>query len=230
MPTINLSSVEILNSPDVRGWAETATITRLEFRVGGVHVEHTKREGPGAWPNFRPPGWDGDLQYTLWLIEQVQGRWFASGGIQFWQACDQNGGSPENFAAGWYYAADRWAPMTGHQPAPGDLVGFMVTAGDARNNGTQTVQERSNVVAIPFPRSGDVYVATPEDIPVPVPGPSVTPATAPPWALDALRRLSDLEHRMDELGDVKELARRGDLVSVKGMARFVGEVVSKGTL
>lgn len=223
---IDLSTVVIHNSPDVRDWPATSTITRLEFRVGGVHIEHTKRDGPGAWPNFRPPGWDGDLQYTLWLIERIDGVWHASGGIQYWQDCDQNGGAPENFAASWFYAPDRWAPMTGYQPAPGETVGFMVTAGDARNNGTQSVQERSNIVVLPFPVSGSVYaaVAPPEPDPVPVP----LPATAPAWALDALRRLTTLEVRMDELAE--KAARKGDAVAVKGMIRFLGEVVSTGTL
>jgi hypothetical protein len=41
--------------------------------------------------------------------------------------------------------------MAGHQPAPGEQVGFLVTAGDARNNGASVVHERSNVVVLPFP-------------------------------------------------------------------------------
>jgi hypothetical protein len=44
--------------------------------------------------------------------------------------------------------------MTGHQPAPGEQVGFFVTAGDARNNGRVVVKERSNVVVVPFPGAG----------------------------------------------------------------------------
>lgn len=170
---LELSTVQIHNSPDVRGWPATAQITKLEFRSTGVHVEHTKNTGQGAWPNFRPAGWDGDLQSTLWIFLSIGGQWHGSGCIQFWQSCDQNGGPPERFAKNWYYAADRWAPMTGRQPEPGDMVGFMVSAGDARNNGQQSVQERSQVVVLPFPRSGDVYVPTeaPEPVPVPLPPP-----------------------------------------------------------
>lgn len=170
---LDLSTVQIHNSPDVRGWPATAQITKLEFRPTGVHVEHTKNQGAGSWPNFRPAGWDGDLQYTLWIFLSIGGQWHGSGCIQFWQSCDRNGGPPEQFAKNWYYAEDRWAPMTGHQPAPGEMVGFMVTAGDARNSGALSVQERSNVVLMPFPRSGDIYVApaSPEPVPVPIPVP-----------------------------------------------------------
>ena len=67
---IDLSTVQIHNSHDVKSWPATATITKLEFRPTGVHVEHTRNHGPASWPNFRPPGWDGDLQYTLWIFLQ----------------------------------------------------------------------------------------------------------------------------------------------------------------
>ncbi len=184
---LDLATVTIHNSHDVHGWPATATITRLEFRADGVHVEHTKNQGAGCWPNFRPPGWDGDLQYTLWIFLNISGAWHASGCIEFWQSCDKNGGPPEGFAANWYYAADRWAPMTGHQPAPGELVGFMVSAGDARNSGAQSVQERSQIVALPFPSSGGVWVLPPPvDPPVvppvdpPVPPPPDPPVPLPP--------------------------------------------------
>lgn len=197
---IDIGSVQIHNSHDVKGWPVSATITRLEFRSTGVHVEHTKNQGPGAWANFRPPGWDGDLQYTLWIFLKLGGQWHGSGCIQFWQSCDQNGGPPEEYAKNWYYAADRWGPMTGHQPQPGELVGFMVSAGDARNSGAQSVQERSNIVVVPFPSSGGVYVTPadepePEPVPVPLPPPP-GPETNP--LAEQLARLYDIFNELLE--------------------------------
>lgn len=232
MPTIDLATCVLHNSPDIRDWATTAKITRLEFRPRGVHVEHTKRDGAWCWPNFRPAGWDGDLQYTLWLFERIEGVWHGSGGIQFWQSCDENGGAPENFAAGWFYAADRWAPMTGYQPIPGETVGFLVTAGDARNNGTVTVRERSEMVVMPFPRSGDVWdaVPMPDPVVIPTPIPPPAPSEVPAWAADALLRLSAVEKAMDELGDPATLVHKGAQVEVNGVARFVGAVKSTGTV
>lgn len=176
---LDLGQVAIHNSPDVKAWPATATITKLEFRSTGVHVEHSKNTGAGAWPNFRPAGWDGDLQFTLWIFLNIGGKWHGTGGIQFWQTCDQNGGPPEEFAKNWYYAADRWWPMTGYQPKPGELVGFMVSAGDARNAGIVSVQERSNIVVIPFPSSGGVYVATDVPSPTPTPAPQPNPEPTP---------------------------------------------------
>ena len=90
-----ISDAIIHNSRDVCGWPATATITRLEFRPQGVHVVHTKQHGQGSWPDFRPPGWEGDLQYTLWIFLYIHGAWHGSGCINFWRDCDQNGGPPE---------------------------------------------------------------------------------------------------------------------------------------
>jgi hypothetical protein len=226
---IDLSTVQIHNSHDVKSWPVTATITKLEFRPTGVHVEHTRNQGPESWPNFRPAGWDGDLQYTLWIFLQIAGRWHGSGCIQFWQSCDQNGGPPDEFAKNWYYDANRWAPMTGHQPAPGELVGFMVSAGDARNNGAQSLQERSNVVAMPFPASGAVYVAQADVAPV-VPGPDpVTPAVVhTPDVLDELRReIAALSRKVDALMARSAPVYRGTLPAVPALGVPAGTVVLK---
>jgi hypothetical protein len=232
---IDLSTAQIHNSHDVKSWPATATITRLEFRPTGVHVDHTKNQGPGCWPNFRPAGWDGDLQYTLWIFVQIAGSWHGSGCIQFWQACDQNGGPPEEFAKNWYYAADRWAPMTGHQPAPGELVGFMVTAGDARNSGAQSVQERSDLVAIPFPVSGAVYMPKTDSIPItPSPEPSPSPVTPPVTpsnpneGLDELRReIAALSRKVDTLLQRSAPIYRGSFPGVPALGVPAGTVVLK---
>lgn len=149
---IDLSQAVIHNSPqDVARWAKTATIKTLDLARSGVHIDFTKRDGPGSWPDvpFLTPR--EDLQYTLWILLKIDGRWHASGCIQYWRGLERNGGPPDEYAKNWYYAADRWGPMTGRQPRPGEEVGFMVAAGDHRNNGAVVVKERSNVVVVPFP-------------------------------------------------------------------------------
>lgn len=238
MPLIDLSTVTILNSHDVRTWPATAQLTKLEFRPSGVHVEHTKVTGPGSWPNFRPAGWDGDLQYTLWIFLNIGGRWYGSGCIQFWQSCDQNGGPPEQFAANWYYAADRWAPMTGHQPQPGEMVGFMVSAGDARNNGQQSVQERSNLVVMPFPRSGDLYISTPTPVDPPVDPPQPPPATdlearvAELYGLlgDLNRVVKNHNDFIALLGDPTKVVSVGGKVSATANVPMLGKITGVGTI
>jgi hypothetical protein len=64
---IPIDQVQILNSPDVRGWTPTATITKLEFwRGAGIHVEFDRN---AAWPDVVPEGWNGPIQYTVWAAE-----------------------------------------------------------------------------------------------------------------------------------------------------------------
>jgi hypothetical protein len=149
---IDLSQAIVHNSPgDVARWAATSTLTRLDLMPSGVHVESTKQ---GSWPDITPPGWSGPLQYTIWIVLKINGQWHTSGCIEFWRGLYENGGPVSQYAQNWYYDPIRWAPMSGHQPAPGEQVGFFVTAGDARNNGPISVKERSNVVIVSFPSNG----------------------------------------------------------------------------
>ena len=206
MDAIDFSAVTILNSPDVRDWPVTATITKLALNGAGVHVEFTKRDGPNSWPDV-PFGAPGDsLQYTLWIVLAIDGRWYASGCIEFWRGLDRNGGPPSKYAENWYYDANRWRPMTGHQPDVGEKVGFLVTAGDARNNGRSIVQERSNVVLVSFP--SDVgWTYTFEADPAPAPAPAPPPPAPIPDPVPSLElalilntvALKDLTKRLDTL-------------------------------
>lgn len=231
---LDLAGVRILNSHDVHSWPITSTITKLEFRSSGVHVEHSKNVGAGAWPNFRPPGWDGDLQYTLWIFLRLGGQWYGSGCIQYWQSCDQNGGPPEEYAKNWYYAADRWAPMTGHQPSPGELVGFMVSAGDARNSGAQSVQERSNIVRVPFPSSGTAY-GWPREQPEPTPVepgptdpgvvlPSLTPVTIEPDQYAAIMARFDALDQ--QIGQARADAKKAGADLVKQLPALLKKAIT----
>lgn len=236
---LDLSTVQIHNSPDVRTWPATASITKLVFGEQ-VHVEHTKNQGAadgsdGSWPNFEPigPDWAGGgegLQYTLWLIEKINGQWHGAGGIQFWRSCAGNGGPPEGFCRNWWNGAvDRWGPMATYQPRPGELVGFMVTAGDARGNGVQTVHERSEVVVIPFPRSGDSYTAPSEAQP-PAPIPPPTPAPAPDDPANPLAvKLGQLLDLYNELKDQNQEIRNR-IGTLEGNRGAVPPVAWRGQL
>jgi hypothetical protein len=163
---INLGQATILNSPrDLANWPATTTITRLDLRASGVHVEFSKKDGPGRWPDFTPPGWDGPLQYTLGMALNINGQWYASAPVEFWHGLDASGGPPSQYALNWFYDPRRWAPMTYHQPAVGEMIGFFVCAGDCRNRTDSSgspVKERSNVVLVPMPTdSGASYAFNP---------------------------------------------------------------------
>ena len=154
---INLGSAMIHNSPgDVARWPVTTTITRLNLMPSGAHVEFGKQ---ASWPEVVPPGWTGGLQYTLWIVLNINGQWHAAGCIEYWKGLYESGGPVSGYSRDWYYDPIRWGAMAGHQPSPGEQVGFLVTSGDARNNGPSSVRERSNVVMVSFPsNSGQSFV------------------------------------------------------------------------
>jgi hypothetical protein len=155
---IDLHGVNVINVPrDVANWPITARISVLDFSAGGVDVEFTKKDGPGRWPDVTPPGWDGGIEYTLWMVENIGGQWYTAGGVEFWNGLGRSGGPPSRFASNWYYNPQVWGPLAGHQPAVGEQVGFFVTAGDARAKDVTIVRERSNVVVVPFPSDGGGY-------------------------------------------------------------------------
>jgi hypothetical protein len=154
---INLHNVIIHNSPtDVPNWPATTKLTRLDLMPSGAHAEFSAQS---SWPEVVPPGWSGGLQWTLWIVLNINGQWHASGCIEFWKGLYESGGPVSGYSRDWYYDPIRWGPMSGHQPAPGEQVGFFVTSGDARNNGPSSVKERSNVVIVSFPsNSGQSFV------------------------------------------------------------------------
>ena len=154
-PSFDLTNSTILNSPfDLANWPITTSITDVDISAAGVHVDFSKRDGAGRWPDVTPPGWDGSLQYTLGMCLDVNGQWYCSAVVEFWYGLDRAGGPPSQYALNWFYDPNRWAPMTGHQPATGETIGFFVCAGDCRNNRNgdlSPVKERSNVVLVAMP-------------------------------------------------------------------------------
>lgn len=200
-PIIQPAAVKVANSPNVLAWPVTTHITRLELADAGVRVTFDRCE---VWPDVTPPGWDGPLRFTLWLVENIGGEWFASGIIQFW-ACDQfNGGAvyrDNQIARNWVYDA-RWSSMVGHQPRPGERIGFLVSAGNARGQDDHLVAERSDIVELLMPSAAAAYppfagvepvvappvvVTPPPVVPDPPPPPVVVvpPPVAPPVIVPA---------------------------------------------
>jgi hypothetical protein len=152
---IDLHSV-IVRGPggDVANWPVTTRIRVLDANFGGFAVDFDARS---RWPEVVPAGWDGGIQYTLWIVEKINGQWITAGGVEYWRGLDRQGGPPSRLASNWYYSAQVWGELATHQPAPGEQVGFFVTAGDQRAKDVRIVTERSNVVVVPFPSDGGGY-------------------------------------------------------------------------
>jgi len=182
---IDVATAQIVDAPDVRDWPITTAITQVSFDGSVTRVAFDKQDGPNRWPDVTPPGWDGPLQYTIWLFKQVNGRWVGSAFVQMWHGRDGSGSPgdpdvPSLYAAHWYYSS-RWAPLYGSGPIqPGEVIGFMVTPGNARDGGQVTLRERSNLVTFAATDHGTLlFPATPAPAPVPDPEPVPTPAPAP---------------------------------------------------
>ena len=157
---------------DFADWPITAHITRLVLGLNGVHVELDNGR-PDAWPDTPDRAGMGPLLYSLGLAERIGGTWYASAPIQMWRGEQENGGQIQlqdiadgtgrgQIEANWFYDA-RWGAMNGYQPATGETIGIFVCAGDCRD-GTPAyspVHERSNVVLLALPKSGEELVVVP---------------------------------------------------------------------
>ena len=151
---INLGTAAVYNSPpDIASWPATASITRLTMSSStGLSFDFT---ASNRWPDVVPPGWSGPLQYTVWAVVNVGGRWNTSGFIQMWRGRTGTGAPIlAEFARNWAYDS-RWGPMNGYQPHAGEQMGFFLSAGNARGvTDVSSVRERTNVVVVSLP-AGD---------------------------------------------------------------------------
>ena len=143
------------NPQDLGSWAQTATITSIQFTSSAFLVDFNKRTGPGRWPDV--PFGTGNLEYTLGMCVNISGQWNCSATVQFWYGRDLTAsGRPDEIAINWWYDR-RWGNLMGYQPAMGETVGIFVAAGNLRDSGNVAVKERSNVVLMPF---GGSYTAS----------------------------------------------------------------------
>jgi len=149
------------NPPDLASWPITTNITEVDFTTNGVQAIFSKEDGPNRWPDVVPPGWAGPLQYTMGMVECIQGQWYTSAVVEFWYAnpplvSGGNVGANNQVAMNWYYDAIRWGKLASRQPQQGEMIGIFVAAGNLRNitsddTAQSPVMERSNVVYMPFP-------------------------------------------------------------------------------
>jgi carboxypeptidase family protein len=139
---------------DVANWPVTTQIRVIDANFGGWFVDFSAKN---SWPEVTPPGWDGGIQYTLWIVEKINGQWITAGGVEYWRSLARQGGPPSRLASNWYYSPAVWGELATHQPAVGEQVGMFVTAGDQRAKDVRAVTERSNIVLLPFPGDGGAY-------------------------------------------------------------------------
>ncbi|HEX8793972.1 MAG TPA: hypothetical protein VF765_23685 [Polyangiaceae bacterium] len=166
------------NPPDLASWPVTTQLTEVDFIDQGLNLQFDKKDGPNRWPDVTPPGWMGPLQYTVGLVECVNGQWHGSAVIEIWYDLATEGGNnladcapsygpmpcPGHMQVqqNWYYSSLPVGPLQNRQPATGETIGVFVAAGNLRGITTDDpnnspVMERSDIVLVPFP---DVNGAT----------------------------------------------------------------------
>jgi hypothetical protein len=155
-------AIMLNNPPDLGTWPATTNITLIQFNSDALIVDFDKRVGPGRWPNlpFLPgdPNNGGGIQYTLGMCFKINGQWYCSAPIQFWQDRPlEAAAAPSSIPRTWFYDPARWGPMTGYQPSDGETVGIFVAVGNVRglkDSSGLLAKERSNVALVPFDSGG----------------------------------------------------------------------------
>jgi hypothetical protein len=132
-------------------------LTAVGFRPGVFHIDYTHKE---QWaPYAIDIGGDGTFQAgTAWIFFYINGQWYGTGGERLRpNQTEKSLDNASRVGEDWFYS-DAWGIMHNYRPAPGEMVGFMVTQGLHRAANESPLQERSNLVLIPFPADGvDAY-------------------------------------------------------------------------
>lgn len=199
---IPLSEVQILNGPDdVLSFTPTSQITELEFRRGSLHVRHTKET---SWPSVMIE--TAQQQATFWILAKIGGQWVAAGmeRLRPNQQDKPEGNDPTGFITG-FVEGRNFGAFNGHTFQHGDPMGFMVVQGNTRLAQDAPLRERSLVVEMAFPPSGNIVwtegqvvapvIPTPEPTPIPTPVP-------PPPSVDLTKVLEELEAIKQTLANV----------------------------
>lgn len=206
---VNIADLHVVNSPaDVANWPITRQIQRLEMAPAKGFVFTFDQPLPEnwKWPS-NPANPEDNWQYTVWVAVQRGAVPVASGIVQMWQNRENTGAFElptfrDDFGKNWCYDG-RWGQLQGYRPEPGSLMGFFVSAGNARGEGGVTsVRERSNIVVVTLPGNDRAvwHFDTAVNVP-PVPTTSPVPPSEPPVVIPSgsqLDTLVDLARRQLE--------------------------------
>jgi hypothetical protein len=148
--SIDLSTVDYQRFVNVSSWPVTDRILSVDQDGGDGHIciDHEKR---GIWPAvaFVEPG--AEIEANQWYFARINGQWYGGAGewVRPGQICKTGQMSSSIGPDGtWGGPMDTWVPK------PGELVGYMMTT-PARNwPDISTLDERSNIVVLPWKVNG----------------------------------------------------------------------------
>lgn len=194
---IDIHAVTFYSPVSVTEYTPTVDLQGVEFAPAddrGVKLLFDRTQVNLRWPDFRVPGWTGDLQWTLFAGFQVNGQWQMGGFHEFWGS---RGGAPREWTGAhpavvvnglvthwqlnWAYDRKRFGDLCGVAPYEGLPMALMMVAGGARPGTSNhvTVAERSNIIVVPLRMSGREMARVEVPEPTPVPGPEPQPIPEP---------------------------------------------------
>ena len=145
--TIDLTTVNFQRFVNVSNWKLTDQIISVvqDGRTGDMCVYHTKS---GIWPTTDFLG-DPNTQVegNQWYFANINGQWYAGAGewLRPGQTC-KSGQYTEQIGPDGTWGG----PMDTWQPKPGELVGYMVTTPARSYPEFRTLDERSNIILVPW--------------------------------------------------------------------------------
>lgn len=150
--TIDLRMVNYQRFPNVSSWPETNRIISVDQDGGGdgpMCIDHTKR---GLWPTTPFLGDPNNhIEGNQWYFARINGQWYAGAGewLRPGQLCKSGQLTTQIGPDGtWGGPMDTWVPRIG------ELVGYMVTTPARAYPDMKTLDERSNVVVLPWKENG----------------------------------------------------------------------------
>lgn len=148
-----LGIVQVYSSPDVSGWPETGTITRLGFDPALLTVNYSTM---AAWLPGVNIGGGTFQEATLWLFFNIGGPWYGAGAERF--RPNQTTKAEATLYSQWprdfWYDATRWGPLASLTPFAGQPAAALMTSGSTRVDNTTIVQERTSLLLFSWPADG----------------------------------------------------------------------------
>lgn len=205
---IDLSAAVWHGTPNVSGWPITVSLESVEFKPGresdgntvGVRPIFNRPQMNARWPEVRPVGWEGTIQFTIAACVRPQSVWHCAGLHEFWS--DRNG-APRVWTGApiltqwydWVYRGQWGSEMEAYRPKLGDEIVFGLIAGDRRLMDLGEVRERSNFVRVPIVEAGiPVPLSTVPSVPTEPKEPGVP--SLPPVDPGYAARLDQIEQRI----------------------------------
>ncbi len=144
---IDLSTVTVvMGSGNIATWPVGARVTSASANNSSVCVDHPAL---ATWPSTIFFGDPAELvQGNQWMFAFIGGKWYGGSARWFRPGQPCKGINADPFAGTFYM--DSAEPLRSYVPRAGDIIGLMSTTPNRFYPSMATVDQRTNVVLVPF--------------------------------------------------------------------------------